>query len=48
MFDVATVQEGDAIVARAGAGGQATDVLVGTISACHGAVSLIRLGALTG
>lgn len=46
MFDVAAVLEGDAAVARAGAGGGATDVLVGTISACHGAVSLIRVGPL--
>jgi hypothetical protein len=48
MFDVATVLEGDEVVARAGAGDTATDVLVGTISACHGAVSLIRLGPPTG
>jgi hypothetical protein len=31
-------------VARAGAGGRATDVLVGTISGCHGAASLLHLG----
>ena len=45
MFDVAAVLEGDAVVARAGAGEDETDVLVGTISACHGAASLLRLGA---
>ena len=44
MFDVATVLEGDAMVARAGAEGAPVDVLVGTISACHGAASLLRLG----
>ena len=44
MFDVATVLEGDAVVARAGAEGTPVDVLVGTISACHGAASLLRLG----
>jgi len=44
MFDVATVLEGDAVVARAGAEGTAVDVLVGTISACHGAASLLHLG----
>jgi hypothetical protein len=44
MFDVATVLAGDDLVARAGAGDQAVDVLVGTISACHGAASLLHLG----
>jgi hypothetical protein len=44
MFDVATVLEGDAVVARAGAAAEPIDVLVGTISACHGAASLMRLG----
>jgi hypothetical protein len=44
MFDVATVLEGDAVVARAGAEGTPIDVLVGTISACHGAASLLHLG----
>ena len=31
------------LVAQAGAGAEA-DVLVGTVSACHGAVSLLHLG----
>jgi hypothetical protein len=44
MFDAGQVLAGDAQVAEAGAGGRTTDVLVGTISACHGAVSLLRLG----
>lgn len=44
MFDVAAVRAGDALVARAGAVAE-TDVLVGTISACHGAASLLHLGA---
>ena len=49
MFDVAAVLGGDAVVARAGAAGTPVDVLVGTVSACHGAVSLLHLGpALTG
>jgi hypothetical protein len=43
MFDVSAVLAGDARVKEAGQGG-ARDVLVGTISACHGAVSLLRLG----
>lgn len=45
MFDVSEVQAGDAAVARAGAAGLPTDVLVGTVSACHGASSLLHLGA---
>jgi len=44
MFDVSTVLEGDITVTRAGEGGQPVDILVGTLSACHGAVSLLRLG----
>jgi hypothetical protein len=48
MFDVATVRAGDELVARAGAASGEVDVLVGTISACHGAASLLHLGALGG
>lgn len=44
MFDVATVLAGDELVAQAGAGDQPVDVLVATISACHGAASLLHLG----
>lgn len=44
MFDVSTVQEGDALVARAGGDGTPVDVLVGTVSSCHGAASLLHLG----
>ena len=44
MFDVAAVQEGDRVVADAGEGGGEVHVLVGTVSACHGAVSLLHLG----
>ena len=43
MFDVAAVRAGDALVAEAGEGAE-VDVLVGTISACHGAVNLLHLG----
>jgi hypothetical protein len=43
MFDVAEVQAGDALVAEAGAVA-AVDVVVGTLSSCHGAVSVLRLG----
>jgi hypothetical protein len=48
MFDVAAVIEGDAIVAEAGRDSGAVDVLVGTVSACHGAASLLHLGAFAG
>jgi hypothetical protein len=45
MFDVRTVVAGDALVAEAGTPGTPVDVVVGTISSCHGAVSLLHLGA---
>jgi hypothetical protein len=31
-------------VAHAGAAGAAADVLLGTVSSCHGALNLLRLG----
>lgn len=43
-FSVAEVLAGDRAVANAGAVGGAVDVLVGTISSCHGAVNLLHLG----
>jgi hypothetical protein len=45
MFDVAGVLAGDRVVAEAGARGEPVDVLVATISSCHGAASLLHLGA---
>ena len=44
MFDVAAVLDGDAAVAEAGRIGSPVDVLVGTVSSCHGAVNLLHLG----
>jgi len=44
MFDVSEVLAGDQEVARAGASATPVDVLVGTISSCHGAINLLRLG----
>ncbi len=44
-FAVQAVLDGDAIVAAAGGSGAAAAVLVGTISSCHGAVNLVRIGA---
>jgi hypothetical protein len=43
-FSVDAVLEGDRVVARAGASGKPADVVVGTISSCHGAVNLLHLG----
>jgi hypothetical protein len=43
MFDVSSVLAGDLTVANAGAAGE-VGVLVGTVSACHGALSLLHLG----
>jgi hypothetical protein len=44
MFDVDVVLAGNATVASAGASESPVDVLIGTISSCHGAVNLLRLG----
>jgi hypothetical protein len=44
MFDVAAVLAGDATVAAAGNAQSPIDVLVGTVSSCHGAVNLLHLG----
>ena len=44
MFDAAEVLAGDRLVAEAGSSPGEMDVLVGTVSACHGAVSLLHLG----
>jgi hypothetical protein len=44
MFDVADVLAGDRTVQAAGNAGTPVDVLVATISSCHGAVNLLHLG----
>ncbi len=44
MFAADAVRAGDRLVAEAGAGGAAAEVLVGTISSCHGALNLLKLG----
>jgi hypothetical protein len=44
MFDVDAVLAGAALVAAAGEPGTPVDVLVGTVSSCHGAVNLLHLG----
>lgn len=44
MFDVDAVLAGDRAVVAAGEPGIPVDVLVGTVSACHGALGLLHLG----
>ena len=44
MFAADAVRAGDRLVAAAGAGGAGAEVLVGTISSCHGALNLLQLG----
>jgi hypothetical protein len=43
MFDTRDVVAGDALVERAGAAG-AAEVLVGTVSHCHGALTVLAIG----
>jgi len=43
-FDRIEVQAGDLLVAEVGAAGAEADILVGTISSCHGAVNRLHLG----
>ena len=45
-FSVEAVRNGDRLVEQAGSSGEPTDILVGTISSCHGAVNLLHLGPL--
>jgi hypothetical protein len=44
MFDVSAVLAGDEMVAKAGRDRAPVSVLVGTVSSCHGAASLLHLG----
>jgi hypothetical protein len=45
-FAVDAVLAGDALVEEAGASGTEAAVLVGTISSCHGALNMLKIGAL--
>ena len=47
MFSAEAVRAGDRLVAEAGANGEPAEILVGTISSCHGALNLLRLGELS-
>ena len=44
MFDVSAVVDADALVASVAAG-RAAEVLIGTVSHCHGALTVLELGA---
>ena len=44
MFDVSEAREASKMLVEAGAHGETVDLMVGTISSCHGAVSLLELG----
>jgi hypothetical protein len=44
MFSAEAVRAGDRLVADAGAAG-AAEILVGTISSCHGALNVLKVGA---
>lgn len=44
MFRASEAQEGWQRVAAAGTGGEPADVVIGTVSRCHGAVTVLHLG----
>jgi len=44
LFGAAEIRASRAAVLAAGSSHDAIDVVVGTISACHGAVSMLRIG----
>jgi len=45
LFGAGEIRASRALVERAGQEGGPVDVVIGTVSACHGAVSILRLGA---
>ena len=47
MFSAEAVRAGDRLVEEAGASGEPAEVLVGTISSCHGALNVLHLGPRT-
>ncbi|HEX9610260.1 MAG TPA: hypothetical protein VF978_00135 [Gemmatimonadales bacterium] len=44
-FAADAVRAGDRLVSEAGASGDAAEVLIGTVSKCHGALNLLSLGS---
>ncbi len=47
MFGAAEIRRSRALVLEAGNSGDPVDVVVGTVSACHGAMSILKLGRRT-
>ena len=47
MFAADAVRAGDRLVEQAGGSGSPAEVLVGTISSCHGALNLLQIGPRT-
>ena len=47
MFAADAVRAGDRLVEESGSAGAPAEILVGTISSCHGALNLLRLGELS-
>jgi hypothetical protein len=47
MFAADAVRAGDRMVEEAGSTGAPAEILVGTISSCHGALNLLRLSAIS-
>jgi len=45
MFSAESVRAGDRLVEETGASGVPAEILVGTISSCHGALNLLALGS---
>lgn len=45
MFAAEAVRAGDQLVQEAGAASAPAEILVGTISSCHGALNVLRIGA---
>ena len=45
MFSADAVRAGDRLVEQAGVRGERAEIVIGTISSCHGALNLLKLGA---
>jgi len=47
MFAADAVRAGDRLVGEAGSTSAPAEILVGTISSCHGALNLLKLSAIS-